>query len=155
MTERQGNPPTNDLLPWRHEVYPCAGGLIAVQGVWTPTLPPGATAMFNSYVLNTSNVQNDECAVDLVIAKGTWTAALLAVTDPTAAIATLLFDGVVKTTWDLYSGAQVWNVPFSTAGIVTKAAGVKRVSLKAASRNPANVVGWKLPVIALVLRRSA
>jgi hypothetical protein len=118
---------------------------------------PGSTA--NSGGAQTwanagSNAQNDACAWDIPLSAGTWTATFIVRKSTNTAIITLNQDGSSMGTVDTYAAAGA-AARLTIAGWSVATTGLKRMQVKAASRNGSNTTGWILNFSAIIFDRTA
>jgi len=132
------------ILPWHYS------GI--TQGTWVQILD--ANQIFYGYFWNSSNTQNDRIDYKVFLAAGTYTFSIIGVTASNRAILTLLFDGASQGTIDLYAAGTAYNVLKTITDIVVGTAGLKTISLKAATRH-ASSTGWYLSVSSMALFRTA
>jgi len=132
------------IMPWNYS------GI--TQGTWPIVVDTGCIE--NGILGNTSNAQNDQVDYKAYLDAGTYTFVIVATKGSTSAILTLLFDGVSQGTIDLYSASPARNARQTITGISVTTAGLKTISLKAATRN-ASSTGWYLQPQSLGLFRTA
>ena len=103
-------------------------------GTWGYLLD--ANQFLNGFLYNTTGAQNDEVVYSAYMGAGTYTFRLFGKVDVNLAILTLLIDGVSVGTVDTYAGAMVRNFTSAITGIVISTAGLKTITLRAATKNP-------------------
>lgn len=139
------------VFPWTIPIVPFTN-TIFVQGTKAMSaLGSGVTGA----VYNGTGAQNDEFGWDVMLAAGTWQIEALMQKQSTGAIASVRLDGVEVGTWDTYAGVTAANSLFTTAGIDVATSGKKRLTLKAASRNPLNTTNYFMILQTISLRRTA
>jgi len=132
------------ILPWHYSGV--------TQGTWA--LAVDTLLVMNGYLSNSSNSQNDRVDYKAFLAAGTYTFSILPITNLNRAILTLLFDGVSQGTIDLYTASTGYNATKSITNIIVETAGLKTISLKAATRH-ASSTGWYLTISSISLFRTA
>ena len=123
-----------------------------IQGTWIAGVD--ASQFLYGYFYNNSNAQNDQIDFKVYLATGTYTFSLLLVKSATAAIATILLDGVSLGTIDMYAAVNTYNQIGSISNLTVTSAGLKTLSVKAATRNGSSA-GWTLAISSMSLFRTA
>jgi hypothetical protein len=122
------------------------------QGTWAAFM--STLQMHNYYIYNSTNAQNDQIDFKVYLAVGTYTFSLLGA-NGNLAIVSILIDGVSVGTIDQYdAGGQAYNKLQQVTGISITTAGLKTISLKAATRN-AGATSWWITATTMALFRTA
>jgi hypothetical protein len=125
---------TNEAsLPWMIDVD--------VQG--SPKSNIGALANFfssaawiyRSAMAYTTPAIDNEVTWDVLLAKGTWTLEIMAVTQNQSGIITASLDGTTLGTMDLYTASSTGNVMLSISAISVAESGNKVLKFKMATKN--------------------
>jgi hypothetical protein len=132
------------ILPWHNSAV--------TQGTWLIGLDPNEIC--NCYFYNNTPAQNDQADYKVYLAAGTYFFVIVGYGDTHNAILTLLVDGVSVGTVDQYWAVPINNHIQGIDGIVIAAAGLKTISIKAATRNPSSD-NWYLTASTMVLFRTA
>jgi hypothetical protein len=132
------------ILPWFYS------GI--TQGTWPITV--STDRLMNGQTYNSSNAQNDQIDYLVFLAVGTYTLTFMGEIGNNRAIVTLLVDGSSAGTVDFYHNGYVPNTLLSITGISITTAGLKTISLKAATRN-ASCNGWQIAISSMALYRTA
>jgi len=131
------------LMPWNYSA------ITAGTWVWQAS---ANQAFYGSYN-NSSNAQNDQIDYKVYLDVGTYTFTNLTILDTSRAIITLLIDGGSVGTVDCYA-ATAYNSIKSISGIAITTAGLKTISMKAASRH-ASATQWYIYSSGISLYRTA
>lgn len=112
------------IFPWHYSAI--------TQGTWVWSVD--ASEAYYGYFINSSSNQNDRIDYNVYLDVGTYTCAFLTIVYTDEAIITLLIDGGSVGTVDCY-GDLAYNQLKSVTGIVITTAGLKTLSVKAASKH--------------------
>ena len=112
------------ILPWHYS------GI--TQGTWT--LLTAAVVMYG-YLVNSTAIQNDQVNYKVFLTAGTYTFSVMHEKSSTRGILTLLIDEISVGTIDFYAAGQTFQNQSAITGISVTTAGVKTLSIKAATKN--------------------
>ena len=144
-----------EVLPWTVDITPFMTPIASV-GTWVRWVSAGTAAndLYNGFMYNSTDAQNDSISWDVVLAAGTWTLEILTRKSTDQGIVTALLDATTLGTMDLYNGALQYNRVSSIASIAVTSTNKYRLTLKLATKN-ASSTAYEMDLQHVQWRRTA
>lgn len=123
---------------------------------WSTLIVPTVTGNSTGNVgsRESTGAQNAECTFQVMLATGTWTLYIIALTWASAGIITVSLDAVSQGTIDLYAATLAWGVSKSLTGLASLTSGIHDLNFKMATKN-ASSANYYGELAAIVLQRTA